>query len=76
MPVNWEGIVKVQRSLSTNLPEEQCLIYNESRSIMHQQPMPASIKRWFKGDEPKFYGYATYRDGNLEIQRRVESQPW
>lgn len=74
--VTWEGVVKVQRSLATSLPAEQCLIYNESRTIMHQQEMPASIRRWFEIGEPKFYAYATFKDGELKIERRVEEQSW
>ena len=76
MPNLWEGIVKVQRSLGGTLPGEHCLIYNKDKMILIQQPMPANIKQWFRGAEPKFYAFAVLRDGNLEIVRYVEPQPW
>lgn len=72
----WQGIVKVQRSLATSMPGEQCLIYNEGRTIWMQQMMPENLKLMFQGGEAKFYAFAKWENGTLTIERRAEPQPW
>lgn len=72
----WKGIVKVQRSIVTSCDKPQVVIYNEDRSILHQQDMPKAIKRLFKREEFKFYAHATFRDGQLAINRRARWQEW
>lgn len=69
----WRGTVKVQRSTT---PPGQVLIYNEQRSLMHQQAMPRALERMFFPDELKFYADATFKHGILKINARRDPETW
>lgn len=64
---HWHGTVKVQRGLDS---PGIVLIYNESRTIMHQQAMPPELRAMFLPDEWKIYADATYDRGVLKINAR------
>lgn len=63
----WQGTVKIQRSIE---PSGLVLIYNEARTILHQQPMPRKLEVMFFPGELKFYADATYNHGRLSINAR------
>lgn len=73
----WSGIVKVQRSLSTNEDGERCLIYDKGREhVFSEGPMLPEVRAMFLGDEPKFYAHASLKRGHLHISARVDPQSW
>lgn len=76
MATDWEGVLKFQRSLATSLPHEQCLIYSENQDIYVQENMQPGVKKWFTGDEPKFYAKVEIADGKMTIKHKVEEQSW
>lgn len=76
MATDWEGILKFQRSLSTTEKVEQCMIYNEDRTIMVQEEMQPGVKKWFAHYEPKFYAQVEIADGQMKIKAKVDEQPW
>lgn len=71
---HWRGIVKVQRSIN---PGGIALIYNERRTIMHEQAMRADLEEMFLPDEWRFYADATFHNGVLKINARAnKAQEW
>jgi len=70
---HWSGVVKVQRSID---PGGLVLIYNEGRTIMHQQAMPPELAAMFLPDEWKVYADATYDRGVLKINNRTSERNW
>jgi hypothetical protein len=76
MPVTWEGIVKVQRSLFSTKPGTQVRINNQTHSVIWTGPIDPDLIDWFETDEHKFYAYAELRDTLIHIVRRVEPQAW
>lgn len=76
MAVTWRGIVKVQRSLFTNLPKIQVRINNQTNSVIWSGPLDEKLAGWFDTDEHKFYAEAELRDTLIHIVQRVEPQAW
>jgi len=70
-------IVKVQASLSTNLPEQQYLIYDEARSIKLEGAMTQALAERLKG-RPKVYFEAILMGVNksLVLGDETEEQKW
>jgi hypothetical protein len=69
-----EFIVKVQRPLSSNIPNPPMLVYNEERTLMESMNNP-DIRRAM-GDEPKQYWWVHLRGGTLYFLRPAPEQEW
>lgn len=70
-------ILKVQRPITTNDPDNQLLMYNEDRSLMEQMVFDdPNLYSWF-GDDYKMYVKARlWVSGQLQLIKRVENQSW
>lgn len=69
-------IVKVQQSLTTGEPVPQCLIYNRSRTVLGQIPLPEDVKKAL-GNRPKAYFRARQdKDGHVHLLQEVKAQDW
>lgn len=71
--LNWEGIVKVQRSL--NDKGAMVLIYSEDRSIWFSGPT-GKTARWFKQGEEKFFARAELRGTIINLRCKAGWQEW
>ena len=72
-------VFKFQRPLFTTDPSQPILIYNESRSIMTQLPLPRKIqKKIFRRGEYKCYWICMPNKETqlLDLIERVEEQDW
>lgn len=70
-------IFKVQLSLATSDGQETVLIYNEDRSIMHQEKASKELAATMQND-PKmfFWGIIHPQTGKLELLGAAPEQPW
>lgn len=76
MSIRTKEIVKVQQSLRTTAEAPRCLIYNESRSVMGEIPLPPAIAKAL-GKRPKAYFEATVdEEGMVYLGKEVGGQPW
>lgn len=73
-------IVKVQLSLAGSGPFRTGLIYNQTRSILHEvngKDEVAYLERRLGKGVPKAYFYAVHQeDGRLDLRHTVEEQSW
>lgn len=69
----WRGVVKVQRTIN---PGGRVMIYNEARSILHQEATPPDVAALFEPDEWKFFAEATFDHGVLRLERRTVEREW
>ena len=71
-------IFKIQRPLSTNVPEDSpALIYNQDRSVEQQFPISPELSRYFEPFEFKVYVYGEVDDqGTLQLHDKAEQQEW
>ena len=69
-------IVKVQRSLSTQEPRQQVLIYNRTRTVQYQGDMLPELACRFRQNEHRFYAKAEVKNGTLRVLDRVADRPW
>lgn len=77
IPTAKRFIVKVQLSLNTTADEQQCLIYNQNKSVMIQRPVDADLLAMANG-RPKFYCWAELvpnGDGTYTINLAEECLP-
>ena len=68
-------IIKIQRSIVTNMPVPQVVIYNEDRSIFWQGPMPEDIKK-LMGRYSKVYAKAKIVGTEVVVDRIIADQDW
>src|SRR6266568_3428268 len=71
-PLDWAGIVKVQRNL--NEPRDAFMaVFSKDGQIQYVAPMiPQALD--MIGDHLKIYAYAELRAGIIDIQRRVPDE--
>lgn len=74
----WTGVLKLQRPLATNGSMCNVLIYNEDRSIMHEQVMAEkAMKTLFpEGEHKTYWNSRLTRLGAIQIESRAEEQAW
>jgi hypothetical protein len=68
-------IVKVQASLNTSHDQQQCLIYNQARTLMQEMPMSPELLDAMGGHDKEFF-HASFNDGELTIKELAEWQTW
>lgn len=68
-------IVKVQRPLMSNDPEEMVLVYKKGRKKMMQVPITEQLKELF-GVDFKMFCLAEYQNGDLIVHKRVADKNW
>ncbi len=71
-------IFKIQRPLESNMPDPQCLIYNEDETVQIETSMEAMIAfvgpAWVRMD--KIYVEGDYDGDTLSITKIINPQPW
>lgn len=75
--LEWEGIVKVQRPLASNLHVALMLVYNKDRTINTQVPLTKEwTDRFNLVGKDKLYCYAKLKKGDLKIGDIAPNQTW
>lgn len=69
-------IAKLQRSIATSEEKTQVLIYNQSRSIQHEQDCTDELEKLFGNKDKIFAKCHLLPDGKLEIGDLVRAQNW
>lgn len=76
-PIEWQGIVKIQRPLVTTANPAQALVYAEDEELICFECDLSEVIFLFKANEYKIFHYATVRKGgHITIERRAEWQDW
>lgn len=70
-----EFIVKVQASLMTTCAQQQCLIYNEDRTLFQEFPMSHDLQKIMRGKDKAFFN-AAFDNGELTINEETKEQSW
>jgi len=76
--IAWQGWVKLQRSINTNAPKPQMLIYNYDRSLEAEDDLPDDLARQM-GEHLRIYVKAVlYKGGGLELDLATTQydSPW
>lgn len=69
-------IAKLQRSIVTSAEKRQVLIYNQSRSIQHEQECTPDLDKLFGNKDKIFAKCSVKPNGELEIGDLVRAQNW
>lgn len=67
-------IVKVQQSLFSS-GEPTMLVYNESRTVMYEAPLPLDVKELL-GERPKAYFKAKLVGTIVELGKEISAKNW
>ncbi len=73
-PLDWAGIVKIQRSL--NEPRDAFMaVFSQDGQIHYIAPMMPQVLDMM-GEKLKVYAYAELRAGIIDVERTVADQDW
>lgn len=72
----WQGIVKVQRPISSNEKVPIGLVYNQQVTILFEMPLNGNFLRRFKKDVFKFFCHARVVNGVLHLDSDAPWQDW
>lgn len=72
---NMVTTVKIQISLATGHPVQQCLIYNQDCSVMMEGNLPEDIKK-LMGDRVKAFARASIKGHRLIVKSLIKDQGW
>jgi hypothetical protein len=74
-PIRGKFVVKVQLSLSTSAQTRQLLIYNEDKTVFHQEPATPEIVRHLKNKAKSFW-LARIRNTLIELLEPTHDRSW
>jgi hypothetical protein len=74
--ITWEGVLKVQMPIASNVKNPGCLTYSEDDVIRAQLPITKDVKRVMKGELKKYFNAYRTKDGFIHLDEERRGQDW